>query len=216
MSANGRTLSQATASKQPAYISSAWRGFAAARFDGSNHVMSASAPTGIANTTQFLVGKWNAGGASQDLALGYGQASDGSKGRWFYRATNGTRLGFATWGNDLLQSASTQLDISGGYHVWGVQQNDKYLLLSVDGKDESNTIAATPLNTVSAIWQLGGTTGSASYFTSIDVLEVIAFPVALSTADFHKVLSSLSWKYQLQSQLTASHTYRNRPPLIGD
>lgn len=216
LSGNGNTLSQATGTAQPAYVTNAWQQFAAARFDGSNDVMVASAATGITNTTQFLVGKINAGGASEDLMLGYGKATDTARGRWFYRTPNGTRLGFACWAADLGQSASTSLDIGGGYRVWGVRQTGNALVLSVDGAEESNTISGTPLATITAQWHLGGLTNSANYFTNFDVLETIAFPVSMSLTDMRNVIGSLAWFYGLQNQLPASHPFRNRPPLIGD
>jgi hypothetical protein len=216
ISGNGRTLSQATGTVQPSYVANAWLQFAAARFDGSNDVMTASAATGITNTTQFLVGKINAGGANEDLMLGYGQAAETSRGRWLYRTANGTRLGFACWATDLPQSASTVLDIGGDYHVWAVRQTGNSLILSVDGAEETNTVVGTPLATITPIWQLGGTTGNANYFTSFDVLETIAFPVALSILEYRNVIGALAWFYGLQNRMPANHPYRHRPPLIGD
>jgi len=217
LSGNGRTLSQATGAKQPAYASRAWRSFAAARFDGTDDILQATVPTGISDTTQFLVGRFISGGANEDLVLGYGVSGSTGRGRWFYRTPDAGRLGFATWTVDLSESASTTVDIGGGYHVWGVRQAGKSLLLSIDGVEESNSLGTGTLSTTnSAVWSLGGVTPGTVYFANVDVLEVISFPVALSINDFRKVNGALAWEYGLQDRMPADHHFSTRPPLIGD
>jgi formylglycine-generating enzyme required for sulfatase activity len=220
-SGNGYHVAQATGTQQPTRIAGFLNGLPIHYFDGANDFMdrAAAGATGTTTSSIIAVFRMRTGGPTQDIPMGIGGPTSNAA-RALYRAASGTTVGFGGWGNDITTSGLS-FDISGGYHLFGFVQTSlttpNNVTLIRDGTTEVGTTVANLIATVDGftVGSLrGGSVGT--YYTDMNLCEILVFYTALSTANRQLVEGYLAWKWGLQANLPAGHPFLNRPPLRGD
>lgn len=218
-SGNNRHLAQTASTQQPALTMNAQNGLPALTFDGSNDFMwnASVGAAGLAVVQIISVFRMITGGANEDLPMGVGQTSAASAIRTFYRANNGTTVGFASWGNDVTSSAYSY-DIGGNFHVfevWNTQQaSPNQIRIGRDGSITTYSVGGLSL-TVDG-FSVGSLRGGAvaNYYSNIAVGEILVAYSEWSQRDRQMAEGYLGWKWGIT--LDALHPFANRPPLIGD
>lgn len=218
-SGNNRHLSQTTSTQQPALTLNAQNGLPAVTFDGSNDFMSnASVGAASLDVVQIIsVFRMITGGANEDLPMGVGQTGSSSAIRTFYRASNGTTVGFASWGNDVASSAYSY-DIGGNFHVfeaWNTQRATPNQI-RIGRNGSITTYSVGSLSPTADGFSVGSLRGGsvANYYSNIAVGEILVAYSEWSQRDRQMAEGYLAWKWGIT--LAASHPFANRPPLIGD
>jgi hypothetical protein len=198
-SGNGRHLTQATIASRPLFQPSQLNGFPVVTFDGSNDMLanSAAGSNGVGDFSIFYVARTITAGASEDLPLFLGTPAVSRAGRAIYRPSNGTTLGFATWGNDLGSSAYS-LDAGGAYHIFGARLSGANLQLRRNGLGTSYTLSQSPLSVSGNIFQLGAIElNNFQYAANISFAEVLVFYAYASNEVTSAVESYLSSKWAI-------------------
>lgn len=112
--------------------------------------------------------------------------------------------------------ASTNV-VAAGWHVLGYTWDASVDTLSyyTDGlANGTATYAGTP--TVSPSVELGMRTGDGGHGFNSGIAEFMIFSVVLSATERAKAEGYLAWKYALQANLPAGHTYKNAAPSVVD
>lgn len=220
-SGNNRHLSQTTSTQQPALTLNAQNGLPALTFDGSNDFMSNDS-VGAAglNVVQIIsVFRMITGGANEDIPMGVGQTSSTSAIRTFYRANNGTTVGFATWNNDVASSAYSY-DIGGNFHVfeaWNTQRATPNQI-RIGRNGSITTYSVGSLNLTADGFSVGSLRGGAvgNYYSNIAVGEIIVAYSEWSQRDRQLIEGYLAWKWNFPASLPTNHPFKIRPPYVGD
>jgi len=215
-SGNSRNISQATSGNQPAYSSVN----SEITFDGNNDILSNSSvgALGLISVSMIAVIKMNSGGANEDLPVGIGETLQTGKIRSFYRASNGTTVGFAGWSRDVASSTHSW-DVGGDYHIF-FGSNDKLIassnvLLSRDGITPTVHSTSGDLIATADGFSVGSLRGGsvANYYSAISVKEIIVFYSTITDDDRQRIEGYLAHKWGLTANLPADHPYKTLPPL---
>lgn len=215
---SGRTLSNATSAQQPLRVQNGLGSNNTMLFDGSNDFLSNASIglTGSSSVVIMAVMRFVTGGATEDLPIAISPASNKARLRSFYRAANGTTLGFAGWAVDVSSSTHT-LEIGGDHNLLGVWNTQLASPSNVRiMKNGTATTHSTPENLQTTLdgLSIGGVLGSAAYYANISVAEFLIYSSLPSTDILDRCMGYLAWEHNLQAKLPAGFIYKNSPPYL--
>lgn len=218
-SGNGRHVSQASATQQPAYVAGALSNKAVLTFDGVNDTLQRASAglNGLSSVSIFVVMRYITGGGSEDIAVGVGSASNTGAIRAFYRKPSGATQGWVGWARDVTDSAYS-CDVGGGYHIFAgwntslVAGNN--VVIARDGLSSVYTNSGGNLVTTVDGLGIGELVGSTTRYTNASIAEVVILPVAVTTAQQQLIEGYLAWKWGLTANLPSDHPYKNIAPSV--
>lgn len=223
-SSNGRNVTQATATSQPTYSTTAINGKAAMSFDGGDSLENLAPGALLRNVpgaTLATVASYTNNSAGR-CALGISTATAGQN-----RATlaaniagntgylvGGRRLdadGFAlagsttfTAGATLIQTGVLDYANSDAFSYINGSLNASNLSFQTNGNSSDTDPGALYI----------GISGSGTNWMLGLVGEIIVTHTALSAANREIIEGYLAWKWALEGNLPAGHTYKNTPPTV--
>ena len=214
-SGNNRNLLQGTIAQRPA-VSADLNGKNVLLFDGISKWMVTSSMSGlsVANSSFFYVAKFPSHTSyGLPVSLGINQANNART----YGNLTGTSMYYATFGNDIATTISSDLD--GSYHVHGARQNGRTITAARDGTSSTFTLPsniATINPAYFAIGTIASSTGTAisAYWAKINMAEIVVFANAVDDATTAKVEGYLAWKWGITASLASGHAYKSAPPVI--
>ncbi len=185
-SGNGNHVSMATASRQPALVSSALNAKPVLRFSGAQSLAFAAFPS-FARYTVLAVGKNAKTSETYSMILGPGGSSPNHQWRW----ENGSQVLFVGPGSPSVITAT--IGDTRVYHSLGLRFNGSALTTYRNATAFSTTAYST-----SAAWTIAqlGAYYSSSFMTG-DLAELLIYDAALSDADLGAATSYLHSKYAL-------------------
>jgi hypothetical protein len=215
-SGRGFHASQSTTGNQPAYIVGGINGLNVLRFDGINDAMVHTANVSPAPHTTFCVSRRLTGG-STDYQLIYAAIQTSAP---FGVNLHAKALGSLNWGSFINSwtFSGTTLDI-GGVNILGIvspTSTSGTELYSTNGTQSGQSYLQRYPGDSNDRRAIGLDVAFNSGAFSGDIAEIIVFSTNLSTRAIKIVEGYLAWKWGLASNLPASHTFKNRPPVIGD
>lgn len=209
-SANARNVSQATASRQPQYVSNGINGRPSILFDGIDDFFSTNTTSGSFITTTaysvFVVG--------QVTSVSTNSATQKSNDAFFgdivgyvslYCKSNGN-AGFWTGCN----SAEAAFQINNPA-IFYCEVSDGDTKLRVNG----GQLVTKPGNCTSASWDMefGRQNGNDSYNLNGMIAEMIFSKTVFSTLDRQMLEGYLSWKWGIPMTSAGNHPFVLRPPM---
>ena len=224
-SGNGRHVSQAAASQQPAYGANTLNGRPVIRFDGVNDTLQRATArlNGLSFVSIFAVLRYITA-TNEDMVVGIGSAGSTASIRAMYRGatSSSTTQGFSGWNRDVFSSAYS-VDVAGGFHIFAVWNvalaSPNNVFISRDGLSDAYSSAGTfgggTANTLAATADglgIGELVGSTTRYTNADYAEVVILSTAISQNDRLLLEGYLAWKWGLQNNLPASHLFRSVAP----
>jgi hypothetical protein len=218
-SGNGRHVSQANATQQPAFTANALSNKPVLTFDGVNDTLrrASAGLTGLSSVSMFVVMRYITGGASEDIALGVGTAGFAGTIRSLYRANGGTTQGWANWAKDV-QASAFSCDIGGGYHIFAgwntslVAGNN--IVIARDGLSAVYTNDGGNLALTGDGLGVGELVGSSIRYTNASIAEVVILPVAVTVTQQQFIEGYLAHKWGLEDNLPVGHPYKSGPPTV--
>src|SRR5262245_1377115 len=205
--------SQGAASGRPAFLATGWPPSRMPVFSGDTDDNLPLTPTTIATPSALT-------------AVCIGECSSTAALRSFFGNTagGGVQLRWNTTHKlELLRNASASLITStnavtaGSYHVVGCETGTSFSAVYIDGTITSNTTSPAFTGGINLLMLSSGS----EYFRGL-LSEIIICNVRLSMADRQRCEGYCAWKWDggqaglLVGLLSASHPYKNMPPLIGD
>lgn len=226
-SGNNRHFTQSVADSQPSYSSTAFFGLPGITFDGVNdNLQLAGISSQITNQTHgvywvFRRISGNSGGSGYNPTISTKIVGNAEGGALHY-VRNTSNLGASypyytqpnTTAYDI--TSGTAYDNTTGY-VMAFQANaPRATAWSVhrNGTLEGSTNAIYTPNTNNEGYVLAHQIGHNRYFNCVFAEVLMVQTVTDSTRNL--IEGYLAWKWGLQGNLSASHPFRNRPPLISD
>lgn len=222
-SGNSRNMAQPTAVQQPIY-STFPSGKPALSFDGGDSLQNLSPGAllrNVSGATLAAVASYTNNSAGR-CVLGISTPSAGQN-----RATlsanvagttgyliGGRRLdadAFALAGSTSFSAATAIIQI--GVLDYANSDSFSYVNGSLDASNTSFQTAGSTSDTDSGALYVG-ISGSGTNFLIGLVGEIIVTNTALSSDEREKIEGYLAWKWALQSNLPAGHTYKNIPPMV--
>lgn len=203
-------VAQATGAAQPTLNATTRTGAPGVNFSGAQNLTYSGAPSGFNTGTSAMTAVVSGTSFSGSLtdAFFYGSASAG---RARILAVNSNNVLVSVYSGDLATGVAW---LNTGRVVTGRWPSGTSVTMqsSVSGTDGSLGVTA---GSVGAALAFGSDVAGSYKFTGI-IHDVMFFNEALSTADVRRVEGYLAWKANTQGNLTGTHPYKNRPPMIGD
>lgn len=213
-SGNGRNATQATTSKQPAYVPESQNGFGAIRLDGSDDQLDYDGTfiSGSAYTMIFAHVRRKAG---RNYLFGGSTATAGSTTNFLiggYHVDTTFRVSqFGTFNVDATVAAYSSPDPP---RVAAFRTNPaaSEQTLRLNGTQGGSNTSSTAIGTNGGASL--GRYGQPDEFGQADYFEFLLIARSISLPETQAVEGYLSWKWGIP--LAADHPFANRPPLIGD
>ena len=171
-------------------------------FDGTNDALSFMALSGTVHSMHAVV---NNSGAATTRTI-----TCGNNGSMQLRLESANTLGLVQ-SNQAALFATTATVPTGPVQVGadvGVNRCD----LWINGTVETSSANGTFTNSIS---DFGFNQGTANEYFDSGISEWLATNAILSALETAYVQGYLAWKWGIEANLPASHTYKNYPPLIG-
>lgn len=211
LSGNGRHLTQATSTSQPAYGSASFNARPGLTFDGVDDTMATSSFTvGTVSSTFVAMTPTSVAGSNKDYV------TSGSGGNETAHILYQSPTTIATGSLNLYSGVGI---ISGANAILlntpciaaGIT-NGSSSEVRVNGTIivSGNAGANSWINGIRLARQSSGTLYAAAIYA-----EVLIFNRAVSAASRQKIEAYLAWKWGLRQRLNASNPYCNTPPLLG-
>ena len=223
-SGNGRNVAQATAAAQPTYSTFPVTGRTALSFDGGDSLENLTPGALLRNVpgaTLATVANYTNNAAGR-CALGISTATAGQN-RATLAANLGGATGYMTGGRRLDADSfalaggttftATASIIQTGVLDYANSDAFSYINGTLDASNTSFQTAGSSSDTNSGALYVG-ISGTGTNFMVGFVGEVIVTSTALSAADRERVEGYLAWKWALEGNLPAGHTYKNSPPQV--
>lgn len=223
-SGNGRNVTQATATSQPTYNTTAINGKAALSFDGGDSLQNLTPGALLRNVsggTLATVASYTNNAAGR-CAIGISTATAGQN-----RATlaaniagntgylvGGRRLdadSFALAGSATFTAGATVIQT--GVIDYANSDAFSYINGSLDASNTSFQTNGNSSDTDPGALYIG-ISGTATNFMLGLIGEVIVTNTALSSDDRERIEGYLAWKWTLEGNLPVGHTYKNTPPTV--
>lgn len=211
-SGNGRHATQATATNQPTYVSSAINAKPALSFDGTNDFLNltdGTVPTGNTNYSMFVVQRIN---VMADMMIFGRVGGAGGSGSACYLGVIGSNV-FGNWW------AGTGVGLGGAagennmYSV--VYDNATSTLSSVrNGLFLENFVVPFVRNSLAAQQSIGGDIVNNNRYGNIAFSEAIVLHSTASVATRQTIEGYLAWKWGLEANLPSDHPYKLSPPTV--
>lgn len=202
-SGNNRHVSQAGTTNQPAYNAAGLNGKAVLSFDGGDILRSAQFSFDHSEGSAFVVG--NMFGVNNYETF-YTFSVHDTPTTWMRRYFTTNTLEVIPGGNANVLNNSDYNIVS---HQWVA--NGQALAFANGSQFGSQSIGARTGVSVSSQLNIGG---PFNFFVGT-VGEFILLSLSIDTVNRVKLEGYLAWKWGI-SRLPASHTFTNRPPLVGD
>lgn len=210
-SGNNRHVSQATTSRQPAYVENRLLRFTSANL----HSLTSTATIVTGNNYSILcVVKDNNAGATLSEPFSIGNVGGGGSNMEFVLDYNGGVASGAFCGY-----GSTVFAFVNNTSTKTALQVNSLGLASGAGRARSSgrdgtAGSPTGANTTTALFAVGYSRPQSTYYLNGDLAEILVIPFAIGSREFIAAEGLLAWKWDVR--LAASHPFANRPPLIGD
>ena len=205
LSAGNYAFTQATGTAQPRWGSAnTLNGLNVAVFDGGDSLSATAGPTpGSNNQMMIIVAQLNHDHDGRLYTIGKTSGSraaifpnNGSKPNYIHTSTG------TNWAQGSPQIAFSTAHIFSGYRNGATQG------IGVNAATETTNASATNPTDVD-IWQVGHLAGS---FRLTGFIAEIVVVSSYDATTYTKIQGYLAWKWGLQSNLPANHTYKNNPP----
>jgi hypothetical protein len=201
-SGRGNHPGQVTAGNQSAYSPSGWKGFKACTIGnpGSVHAFNSNYPG--SPSAGFFAVENNGSGGARTLIAHTGAGAVGFR-------INANKANLLR--QQVLDVINGTVTIPTGFNVIGFMWETNYSAVSTNGFLESNSTNVSPTAHTTMYWYDAGSNlwegkfGESVWLTARPSEQVRA-----------NIEGYLAWKWATVDNLIASHTFKNRPPLIGD
>lgn len=214
-SGNSRHATQGTAAKQPTFLSGIQNGLPVMRFDGSNDGLVTPSITWVGvQVSVFMVCSISPISVSivAELSTNFNASS-----AWMVSINaNKTEVGHR------LSAAYAVFDstatATGAWHVLDYVGDGGLATNEASGWVDGDGAGTRPFNSNTAGVNFSahpiyiGGRGAASFFTQMDMGELLVFDRALSQAEREAVEGYLTWKWGLVANLPGSHPYKSVSP----
>jgi hypothetical protein len=215
-SGNANTLTQATSSKQPSYLTGG-----GLSFDGTDDFLSASMPTSLSGNpglTLFIVGSTNDTGSKRIFQLGDGAFGSAKligfnpKGTLSYNnsgALGGSYNFFSDSTIGVWRRTSTDHTGEGDYFLNGTKKG-----LTANSSDTLNIPSNGSIMMLAKAQGLSGNTSSTNYL-NVDIQEVMLFSSDLPDYTIKRMEGYLAHKWGSTGNLPSGHPFKSTAPDFG-
>jgi len=213
-SGNNRHATQSDATRRPSFTSSALNGYSALTFDGTNDGLTCGDAFYLANFLIFSVTKTNNTSADQNVVSKW--KGSGNQRELIFRFKSNNKMGIFISFDGL--AAGSTLDTIGtagtGWSISGTVRNGTALTVSLNGTQNSSTLASTSLFNSTAELAIGFNFDGSNVFEPLNgQIAAIVIATNPSLTDLQKLEGWAAHKYGLTANLPADHPYKTAVPV---
>lgn len=188
-SGNGRHATQSASGSRPTRQTAVQNGRDVVRFDGSNDFLSSTVAISRSTYSVFsVIKKLSGDGSTFRVGLGYGTNTTGTYWNGWFNSTLKLTVSFASPATDLFLN-----DTSNGPHIFFGSLGSGTGTGKINGSILSPSTGSS-VDRTGDVLTLGAFT-SVSYFTNVEILEVIIFEYVVSTTNRQRVERYLGAKW---------------------
>jgi hypothetical protein len=213
-SGNNRHATQSDATRRPAFTSSALNGYSALTFDGTNDGLTCGDAFHSANLLIFAVAKTSNATAEQNIVTKWNGTGNQREFIFRFRSTNKVGAFFSFDGSS---ANSSFLDTTGtagtGWTIGGAVRNGTALTVSLNGSQNSSTLASSSLFNSTASLDIGYFFDGSNVFEPLNgQIATVVIATNPSLADLQKLEGWAAHKYGLTANLPNDHPYKTVGP----
>ena len=209
-SGNNRHATQSDATRRPSFTSSALNGYSALTFDGTNDGLTCGDAFYSANLLIFAVAKTSNTSAEQNIVSKWKATGNQRKFIFRFRSTNKMGAFFSFDGTSPNSGFLDTIGTAGtGWLISGAVRNGTALTVSLNGTQNSSTLASTSLFNSTAELAIGFNFDGSNVFEPLNgQIAAIVIATNPSLTDLQKLEGWAAHKYGLTANLPAGHPYK--------